>query len=134
MPQVYDNADFQEGSSRPWDFEKYKPAIVSIALGTNDFSNGDGIRPGLPFDSAVLSVDYIEFVKHVKSKYPEAKIALLSSPMVNGDRRILLQNCLTAVKQHVDNVIQRTFLWRLSFLTQCRHKVVRAIQMWKTMP
>ena len=41
MPQVYENTDFQVGSSRLWDFKKYKPAIVSIALGTNDLSDGD---------------------------------------------------------------------------------------------
>ena len=29
-------------------------------------------------------------------------IALLSSPMVNGERRITLQNCLTAVKENID--------------------------------
>jgi lysophospholipase L1-like esterase len=104
MPEVYDNADFQEGSSRQWDFEKYKPAIVSIALGTNDFSNGDGVRPRLPFDSAVFVSRYIKFVEHVKSKYPDAQIALLSSPIVNGDARRKLQSCLTAVKQHVDSL------------------------------
>ena len=38
----------------------------------------------------------------MKSKYPSAQIALLSSPMISGARRITLQNCLTAVKQNVD--------------------------------
>jgi len=104
MPQVYENADFQEGSSRLWDFEKYKPAIVSIALGTNDFSNGDGVRRRLPFDSAEFVSRYIKFVQQVKSKYPQAQIALLSSPIVDGDGRTKLQNCLTAVKQHVDSL------------------------------
>ena len=102
MPQVYENADFQVGSSRLWDFKKYTPAIVSIALGTNDLSNGDREHPRLPFDSAVFVSSYIKFVQQVKSKYPEAQIALLSSPIVNGDGGTKLQNCLTAVKQHDD--------------------------------
>ncbi len=46
--------------------------------------------------------DYIAFVELVKSKYPKAIVALLSSPMINGNERILLQNCLTAVKQNID--------------------------------
>ena len=45
---------------------------------------------------------YIAFVQLVKSKYSAATIALLSSPMINGDNRVLLQNCLTAVKQNID--------------------------------
>lgn len=108
MPRVYENADLQEDSQRAeagrrrWDFKRYHPRIVSIALGTNDFSPGDGHRPRLPFDSAAFVSTYIKFVQLVKSKYPEARIALLSSPMVGGDSRILLQNCLTAVSSKVD--------------------------------
>ena len=102
MPQVYEKADLTYSSTRPWDFGRYKPAIVSIALGTNDFSGGDGKHERLPFDSAVYVGTYIKFVQLVKSKYPDAQIALLSSPMVNGDRRILLQNCLNAVKANID--------------------------------
>jgi len=84
------------------EFKSYTPRIVSIALGTNDLSNGDGIHPRQPFDSAVFVKDYIAFVQLVKSKYPAAIVALLSSPMINGDKRTLLQNCLTAVKQNID--------------------------------
>jgi lysophospholipase L1-like esterase len=102
MPQVYEKADFQENSQRLWDFKSYQPRIVSIALGTNDFSNGDGKRERLPFDSAAFVGQYIKFVILVKSHYPATQIALLSSPMINGDRRTQLQNCLTAVKGGID--------------------------------
>src|SRR6476620_3759168 len=54
MPQVYEKTDFQEEGQRNWDFKTYHPRIVSIALGTNDFSDGDRISPRLPFDSAVF--------------------------------------------------------------------------------
>ncbi|MEO5893526.1 MAG: hypothetical protein ABIQ31_24950, partial [Ferruginibacter sp.] len=40
----------------------------------------------------------------VRSKYPNARISLLSSPMINGSGRLLLQNCLTAVKQKSDEL------------------------------
>jgi hypothetical protein len=102
MPQVYENANFQLNDKQPWDFKRYSPRIVSIALGTNDFSRGDGVKKRLPFDSAGFVGNYIKFVQLVKSKYPAAQIALLSSPMVNGSSRALLQNCLTAVKRQVD--------------------------------
>jgi len=102
MPQVYEKTDFMDRGNRYWDFKTYDPRIVSIALGTNDLSNGDGKKPRLPFDSAIYVGNYIKFVQLVKSKYPNAQIALLSSPMINGERRILLQNCLIAVKKNID--------------------------------
>ncbi|HEY4964885.1 MAG TPA: GDSL-type esterase/lipase family protein [Puia sp.] len=102
MPQVYEKTDLQDDDSRFWDFKSYRPRIVSVALGTNDFSNGDGKSPRLPFDSAHFVKNYIGFINIVKSKYPKAQIALLSSPMLNGDRRELLQRCLIAVKRAID--------------------------------
>ena len=102
MPQVYEKTDFQLNNQRLWNFNTYRPKLVSIALGTNDFSGGDGKHERLPFDSAVFVSNYISFVKTVKSKYPNAQIALLSSPMINGRSRELLQNCLTAVKKSID--------------------------------
>lgn len=102
MPQVYEKVDFQEKNTRLWDFSQYNPNVVSIALGTNDFSNGDGKRPRLPFDSAAFTGRYIDFVKQVKAKYPQARIALLSSPMVQGERNTLLQNILSTVKKNID--------------------------------
>lgn len=102
MPDVYEKIDFQDKTDKNWDFKTYQPSVVSIALGTNDYSGGDGKSPRPPFDSASFVKPYIEFVKLVKSKYPSAKIALLSSPMLNGIRRTTLQNCLTAVKKNID--------------------------------
>lgn len=102
MPQVYETADLQLDSKRMWNFAAYSPTIVSIALGTNDFSRGDGKRARLPFDSATFVNHYIQFVKFVKSKYPAAQIALLSSPMIGGRSSKTFENCLTAIKQNID--------------------------------
>jgi hypothetical protein len=104
MPQVYEKASLQVSDSRLWDFSKDLPAIVCIALGTNDFSHGDGKHPRLPFDSAVFTKTYIRFVQLVKSKYPSAKIALLNSPMVHGSDGLLLDHCLSAVKKGIDGL------------------------------
>ena len=102
MPQVYEKVDFQENNPNRWNFSTHTPAIVSIALGTNDFSHGDGIKKRLPFDSAQFVNHYIGFIQLVKSKYPDAQIALLSSPMLNGAYRQTLQNCLITIKSSVD--------------------------------
>ena len=102
MPQVYEKVDFRVDNPKLWDFTKYAPAVVSIALGTNDLSNGDGKTPRLPFDSATFVNNYALFVRLVKGKYPRARIALLSSPMVSGQNRAKLQNCLAAIKTATD--------------------------------
>lgn len=102
MPQVYEKADLREDDTRLWNFSAYTPQIVSIALGTNDFSNGDGVKKRLPFDSALFISNYVKFVQLVKSKYPKAQIALLSSPMVGGSNGHLLESCLQAVKRNTD--------------------------------
>ncbi|WP_161888382.1 SGNH/GDSL hydrolase family protein [Pontibacter russatus] len=102
MPEVYEKVDFQASNPQRWDFSTYSPEIVSIALGTNDFSNGDGKKERQPFDSARFVNSYIAFVQQVKAKYPDAQIALLSSPMVHGNNREVLQEALTTVKEQVD--------------------------------
>jgi hypothetical protein len=103
MPDVYAKTDFQEGSNRAWNFGAYSPAVVSIALGTNDFSNGDGKRPRLSFDSTTFTNRYVDFVKTVKSKYPKAQIALLNSPMVSGVNHEIFVSCLNRVKTRIDS-------------------------------
>ena len=102
MPQVYQKIGLTVDDKDAWDFKKYSPKVVSIALGTNDFSKGDGKKARLPFDSAAFVSHYIDFVNLVQTKYPTTQIALLSSPMVHDNARTLLQNCLTAVKTSVD--------------------------------
>jgi len=103
MPQVYEKLDFMENGKRVWEFSSFRPQIVSIALGTNDLSNGDGKTERAPFDSARFVSSYTSFVALVRSKNPRAQILLLSSPMLNGSKRTSLENCLTAIKKNVDN-------------------------------
>ena len=47
---------------------------------------------------------YIKFVQLIRSKYPAAQLALLSSPMVKGEKGLLLQNCLTAISVKIDSL------------------------------
>jgi hypothetical protein len=102
MAQVYEKTDFQENGTAMWDFSRYSPDVVSIALGTNDFSNGDGKTPRKPFDAEAFVSNYVKFVVSVKSKYPKARIALLSSPTIKGASRMKLQDCLNQVQAQID--------------------------------
>jgi lysophospholipase L1-like esterase len=102
MPQVYEKVDFQEQNPQLWNFNTYAPKVVSIALGTNDFSNGDGKKERLPFDSTNFISSYVQFIRLIISKQPDAQVALLSSPMIHNKARQTLQNCLTKIKEQVD--------------------------------
>lgn len=102
MPQVYEKTNFQVSDSPLWNFSLYKPKIVSIALGTNDLSDGDGKNSRALFDSSRFVNAYFSFVKMIHSKYSGAQIVLLSSPMINGNKKTKLENCLTVVKTNMD--------------------------------
>ncbi|SNR31180.1 SGNH/GDSL hydrolase family protein [Lutibacter flavus] len=99
MPQVYNNLYLNTDATKKYDFS-IKPAIVNICLGTNDLSNGDGIKTRLPFNKEKFVLNYIEFVKTVYSHYPNTKIVLLNSPMIIGETNDLLVSCLNEVQNY----------------------------------
>jgi lysophospholipase L1-like esterase len=98
MPQVYESAHLNWDSSLRWDFNNYVPDIVSICLGTNDFSDGDGKQERLPFDSAAFIKQYVDFVNTIYSHYPHTQVALLTSPMLSGPKAALLLACLKRIQ------------------------------------
>jgi lysophospholipase L1-like esterase len=69
-----------------WDFSRYVPHVVVIALGTNDFSTGD---PGAPFEQA-----YADFVAELRGRYPEAFVYLANSPMLDSTQQATLAGYL----------------------------------------
>ena len=98
IPDVYENLYLDTDKSKPYDF-KFQPDLVSICLGTNDLSDGDGKKPRLPFNEEKYVSNYIEFIKTVYKHAPNTRIVLLNSPMVSGDRNVTLVNCLKKVIQ-----------------------------------
>jgi lysophospholipase L1-like esterase len=100
MPQVYENRYLNTDSSFRWEFSRFNPDVVSICLGTNDFSDGDGVHKRLPFDDEAFTNTYIRFVETLYNHYPEAQVALLSSPMLTGEKSERLIKCLNAVKTY----------------------------------
>jgi lysophospholipase L1-like esterase len=102
IPDVYENLYLNKDSSKPYDF-KFQPDLVSICLGTNDLSEGDGKKPRLPFNEEKFVSNYIEFIKTVYKHAPNTRIVLLTSPMVSGNRNIQLVTCLKKVIQAFEN-------------------------------
>ena len=98
MPQVYESAYLEIDSMQRWDFSQYTPDVVSINLGTNDLSDGDGKTPRPPFDSTTYTNTYIKFIGNIYQHYPTTQIVLLTSPMVNGPKSSLLMTMLERVQ------------------------------------
>ncbi len=100
MPEVYENMYLNTDNSKKWDFTSFTPDLVSICLGTNDFSDGDGSYNREPFDSVIYVTKHISFIETIYSHYPETQICLLTSPMVSGENASKFENCLTAIQNH----------------------------------
>ncbi|WP_178983373.1 SGNH/GDSL hydrolase family protein [Winogradskyella helgolandensis] len=99
MPDVYGNLYLNKDNSKPFNLD-FKPDVVSICLGTNDLSDGDGVKERLPFNAETYISNYIKFVETIYKRYPETKVALLSSPMFIGEKQRLLVTCLKQVQIH----------------------------------
>lgn len=99
MQQVYENRYLNMDNSNKFNFENI-PDIVSICLGTNDMSGGDGVKPRLPFNKEKYVNNYINFVKTINSYYPETQIVLLNSPMIVGEANDLLVSCLKEIQSY----------------------------------
>jgi hypothetical protein len=99
MPDVYQNLYLTKDNSKPkYDFA-FQPDIISIALGTNDFSGGDGKKERLPFNAEKYVSNYINFIKMLYVHNPKVQIVITNSPMVAGERAIVFEDCLNKVKE-----------------------------------
>ena len=98
MPQVYENLYLDANVNKPYDFKEI-PDIVSICLGTNDMSNGDGSKPRLEFNRKKYIENYSAFIATVYKHYPHTQIVLLSSPIISGEKGELLISCLKEIQE-----------------------------------
>ncbi len=96
LPQVYNNLYLNRDSTSKYE-PKRTPDLISICLGTNDLSAGDGVKPRLPFNTQKYVDTYIGFVQELYDRSPKAKVVLLTSPMVNGDNAKTLKDALDQV-------------------------------------
>ena len=87
MPEVYD-LFYPEivtpdgGTPVNWDPTKFTPDAIVIALGTNDFSHGDTMRPLV--DTTAFANAYVDFIHKLRGYYTNAEIFFISSPVL-GD-------------------------------------------------
>ncbi|MGE4287899.1 MAG: GDSL-type esterase/lipase family protein [Salinivirgaceae bacterium] len=86
MPDIYHSVNMTTGDY-PWDFTKYPADVVTICLGQND-----GVQDSVKFCSA-----YVSFIANIRSKYPQAQIICLTSPMADNYLFNALENYLSGI-------------------------------------
>lgn len=98
MPDVYDGLYLEYATDNPaWDPARYRPDLVVVALGTNDFSAGGGETPRPALDGEAFVADYVGFLERVRRQYPEPPILLLNSPVFEGEQRDRLAGYLREI-------------------------------------
>ena len=103
MPDVYSNLALNADRSEKADFSNDPPDIVSIALGTNDLSLGDGEKERLDFNAKKFKENYISFIEEIYTYYPNTQVALISSPVLGEREKNVLLESLNEVKNHFKN-------------------------------
>ena len=99
MLQVYENLYLDLDHGKPFGF-KVKPDIVSICLGTNDMSGGNGIKERKEFNRDKFIKNYILLIDKIYAHYPKCKVVLLNSPMISPEKKEVLFASLETVKEH----------------------------------
>ncbi len=93
---LYDRALPTHSTSR-WNFARWKPDVVVINLGTNDFTSGD---PG----SANFTAAYRALLARVRQNYPAALIVVALGPMLS-DLWPAGANALTQSRAYLTSVV-----------------------------
>ncbi|MES2061531.1 MAG: SGNH/GDSL hydrolase family protein [Bacteroidota bacterium] len=111
LPQVYDKVYLRSDSIK-YDFKQYQPDVVTICLGQNDGKQ----------DSVKFCSEYVRLIDTIRSKYANADIVCLSSPMANQELTTVLQRYLTGIVQAAnkrgDSRVSKFFFSR-SFNSGC---------------
>ncbi|HWZ04990.1 MAG TPA: SGNH/GDSL hydrolase family protein [Mucilaginibacter sp.] len=106
MPQIFDKV-FLRGDTINWNFNNYKPDVVTICLGQND---------GPKQDSTLFCSTYVNFIRAIRKHYLKADIICLISPMGDNTLTTVLQRYLTAITGNLnaggDKKVYRFFFQR----------------------
>lgn len=71
-------------SINSWDFTKYVPNVVVVALGTNDWTWLSGLSSGTASVVTTFKTAYNNLLTQIRTSYPNAKIVCTNSPMVQS--------------------------------------------------
>ena len=87
MLTVYDKIAYNPhwNDLRPWDFARWTPHVVVIAIGQNDNAQGDYMHEDYDGDLArAWRVDYRRLIGNLREKYPHAYILCTTTVMMHS--------------------------------------------------
>ena len=82
MEDVYDKIQYSTelGEPKPWDFAKYRPHVVIVAIGQNDSNPEDYMAKDYDGEKAAhWRAEYKAFIEKLRSIYPKAVIILATT-------------------------------------------------------
>lgn len=88
MEQMYDKLNYNPalGEVKQWDFSKYRPHVVIVAIGQNDNHPKDYMAEEYHCEKAIYwRKSYKQFVKQLREIYPETEI-ILTTTILNHDK------------------------------------------------
>ena len=115
IPLVYPNLNLNTDTALQWNDQQYIPDLITICLGTNDFSDGDGSYDRADLNSTTFVNEYIRFVKFMRTRYPNAPICLLSSPAIAADKGVLLVKYLSTIRKYMTEVEKDKSIYQFTF-------------------
>lgn len=107
IPDYYDR--YGQTDPEPWDFERFRPDIVILDLGTNDVI--------ISAPQEMISEKYLAFLRHVRKKNPGAAIFCCAGALVTSVNGVVEQAVNTVRSEGDENV----WFFRLPVLTTAGH-------------
>lgn len=86
MESIWDRIEYNPalGGSKPWDFARYTPHVVLVALGQNDAHPHDFMAADYAGETARRwRARYVDFVHALRARYPKALIVLATTILVH---------------------------------------------------
>ena len=94
LPDYYQLAIADQSAPVSWDQRDYRPDLILVAIGTNDFS------PGIP-DRAQYVDTYVRFVRTLLQDHPQAQVVLTEGALLTGEKKAALVAYLAETVQRV---------------------------------
>lgn len=107
IPDMYGLTGAHSSMAVEWDHSQWRPDVIVINLGTNDFASGK-------VDSALFVNATVDFIRQIRSIHPEAKVVMLDGPMLGGVYMIKCREFLDIAKGILE-ALGETDLYRFSF-------------------
>jgi hypothetical protein len=106
MPTFYPySINLNQGAEGLWNFSQYRPDVVLINLGTNDFSTQPSPPPQVFIDA------YLDFIDYIRKVYPNSEkdsfpnIALLCGPLIGDPCCSLVEQVASICRERGDDQI-----------------------------